>query len=177
VVGVTHEIEHERTFLAKELPPGLEECPHEEIVDIFLPTTSAHPVLRIRKRGEEYKITKKYPVKEGDSSVMHEFTTPLSKEEYDELAASVTGKRFRKIRCRYEEGGVTFEIDVYQDALKGLVVVDAEFPDGVGKEELVMPSWCLADVTQEAWVAGGMLCGKRYEDVKEELKRHGYQRL
>jgi len=123
---VTHEIEYELTFLAKELPPGLDDCPREEIVDIFLPTTSRHPVLRIRKRGEECKITKKYPVKEGDSSVMHEFTTPLTKEEYDELAASVTGKRFRKIRYRYEEDGVAYEVDVYQDALQGLVVVDAE---------------------------------------------------
>ncbi|MBR9692784.1 hypothetical protein GOV07_02515, partial [Candidatus Woesearchaeota archaeon] len=90
---MSHEIEHERTFLAKELPAGLEKCEHKEIADIFLPTDSKHPVLRIRKKGDKYEITKKYPVDEGDKSIQHEFTTPLTKEEYDELAAGVKGKR------------------------------------------------------------------------------------
>jgi adenylate cyclase len=174
---MSHDIEHERTFLARSLPSGLHECEKMEIVDVFLPTASFHPVLRLRKRGEKYRITKKYPVEEGDSSVMHEFTIPLDKEEYEELFQSVKGKRFRKIRHYLKEGDVTYEIDIYQDNLHGLVVVDVEFPEGTGKEEMVMPSWCLADVTQEEFVAGGMLCGKRYEDIAPQLEKFGYKRL
>lgn len=169
-------MEYERTFLAKELPQGIDECEKTEIVDIFLPTTARHPVLRLRKRGEKLRMTKKYP--DGDDhSVQHEHTIPLTPEEYDELVASVKGKRFRKVRHYYEENGTTFEVDVYKDVLQGLVVVDAEFENGVGKEELVMPSWCLADVTQEEFIAGGMLCGKRYEDIEQELEKFGYRKL
>lgn len=172
-----HDLEHERTFLVKRLPEGLAACRKKEIVDIFLPTATRHPILRVRRNGQRHEITKKYPVDEADHSVQHEFTIPLTPEEYAEIAASVKGKRFRKVRHYYEEGGTAFEVDVYQDALRGLVVADAEFKDGVGKEALAMPAWCLADVTQEEFLAGGMLCGKSYEEIEPLLGRFGYVRL
>jgi hypothetical protein len=40
-----------------------------------------------------------------------------------------------------------------------------------------MPDFCLTDITREEFVAGGMLCGKKYEDIDNELKRFGYERL
>ncbi len=170
-------LEHERTFLAKCIPEGLERCQKKEIADTFIPTVAHHPVLRIRKNGDRFEMTKKYPVKEGDASVQHELTIPLTKKEYDELVASVKGKRARKVRHIYERDRVRFEVDVYQDALKGLVVVDAEFPDGVGKDDLKMPDFCLADVTQETAFAGGMLVGKSYADIEPTLRKYHYKKL
>ncbi len=174
---MSHEIEHERTFLAKEFPPGLEDCEKKEIVDVMLPTKAHHPDLRIRKNGDRFEITRKYPVKEGDASVQHEHTVLITKEQYDELMDSVEGKRSRKIRHYFEQNGIRFEVDVYQDKLKGLVVVDAEFEGGHGKDDLIMPLWCLADITNELWVAGGMLVGKSYEDIEKELERFKYKKL
>ncbi len=40
-----------------------------------------------------------------------------------------------------------------------------------------MPDFCLVEVTQEDFVAGGMLCGKSYEDIKADLDRYGYTKL
>ena len=40
-----------------------------------------------------------------------------------------------------------------------------------------MPDFCLADVTQEKFIAGGMICGKSYEDIEKELKRFNYVKL
>jgi len=35
----------------------------------------------------------------------------------------------------------------------------------------------LADVTPEEFIAGGMLAGKRYEDVKGDLNRYKYKKI
>jgi CYTH domain-containing protein len=88
--------------------------------------------------------------------------------------ALVEGKRVRKVRYYYEEEGVAYEIDVFQDALAGLVLIDVEFASLDEKARFVPPAWLGADVTQEEFVAGGMLCGKGYEDVAGELARFGY---
>ena len=40
-----------------------------------------------------------------------------------------------------------------------------------------MPDFCLKEVTQELFIAGGMICGKSYEDIEENLKRFNYLKL
>jgi CYTH domain-containing protein len=168
-------IELEKTYLAKFIPKGL--VNGKGMIDIYIPTSARHPVLRIRKNGEKYEMTKKYPVKDGDASKQHEFTVPLAKEEFEELSASLKGKRTHKIRYNYDYNGRVAEIDIFQDKLKGLVVVDFEFENEKDKDAFEMPDFCLIDVTQEEFLAGGMLCGKEYDNIEESLKRFGYRRL
>jgi CYTH domain-containing protein len=168
-------IELEKTYLAKFIPNGLKNG--KDMLDIYIPTETRHPVLRIRKNGEKYEMTKKYPVKEGDASKQHEFTIPLTKEEFEELSKSLKGKRTHKIRYNYEYHGRIAEVDVFQDLLKGLVVVDFEFENEEDKDSFEMPDFCLIEVTQEEFLAGGMICGKSYEEIKEKLEKFGYKRL
>ncbi len=170
------ELELENTYLAKELPKGLEKSPSKEIIDVYMPANDPHPCLRLRKRGDKYEITKKQPVSEGDASAQNEHTIKLSPAEFESLA-SVKGKRFRKIRYEYDHKGNKAEIDVYQDDLKGLVVVDFEFSDQKKRAAFKMPDFCLADITQDKTFAGGMLCGKKYSDVEARLKQLGYKPL
>lgn len=169
------ELELERTFLIKAIPDGLAECDSIEIVDIYIPTTSEHPVLRIRKRGERFEMTKKYPAAGMDSSEQEEHTIALSKEEYEELAR-IEGKRFRKRRYFYPIGERTAEVDVYSDKLEGLVVVDVEFDSPQSKNDFEIPDFCLVDVTQDKLIAGGMLAGKAYTDLELDLKKYGYEK-
>ena len=170
------ELELEKTYLVRRLPPGLDACPHKEIVDMYIPAAGTHPTLRVRKNGDRYEITKKQPAKEGDASEQTEHTIKLTKEEYDALA-HVRSKRARKIRYIYMYEGVKGEVDVFQDELAGLVLVDFEFADPKKKDAFAMPDFCLADVTQDETFAGGKLCGKKYGDVEERLKELGYKRL
>jgi len=169
-------IERELTYLAKHLPEGLADCEFKEILDIYVPKESRHPTLRIRKNGDQYEITKKEPVNEGDSSEMNEFTTPLTEEEFKALE-TVNGKRVRKLRYYYDHNGRTAEVDVFQDDLKGLIVVDFEFETSEEKTVFEMPDFCLADITQEEFCAGGMVCGKCYEDIIEELEKFDYKKI
>jgi CYTH domain-containing protein len=171
-------IELEKTYLAKSPPKGLKDCKSKEIIDIYVPRSSEHPVLRIRKNGEKFEVTKKYPVWEGDSSVMHEHTIPLTEGEFN-ILKSAEGKKVSKIRYYYplDNGRLTAEIDVFQEALKGLVLVDVEFVKEAEKEAFEMPDFCLAEVTQEEFIAGGMLCGRSYDDIEKSLAKFGYKKL
>ena len=169
-------IELERTYLAKYLPQGLSNCKSKEIIDIYIPKSSVHPTLRIRKNGSKYEITKKEPVKGNDSSHQREQTIILTESEFIELT-HLEGKKVHKVRYCYDYNGRTAEIDVFQGPLKGLVVVDFEFEKIGEKNSFEMPDFCLADVTQEKFIAGGMLCGKSYEDIEDDLKRFNYSEL
>ncbi len=169
--------EFERTYLAKRLPPDFSSnTESKEVLDTYLPASSDHAILRIRKLGDRYEITKKEPVSGTDSSHQTENTIPLTKEEFADLA-TLAGKRVIKIRYYHTEHSITYEIDIFQDALKGLVLVDVEFSSNEEKEKFVPPEWLLAEVTQEKFVAGGVLCGKSYAEIENQLARYGYRAI
>lgn len=170
-----HMEELERTYLLKEFPKGALVSPSKKLLDIYVPQSSAHPSLRIRQRGGAYEITKKQPVVEGDASRQLETTIALTLEEFADLS-KVEGKRVEKTRYYYIEEGFEYEIDVFEGALEGLVLVDIEFTSIESKDAFTMPPWCLAEVTQEHFIAGGMLCGKSYTDIEESLSAFSYNK-
>ncbi len=169
-------IELERTFLLKEKPEGLKDCKSVEILDIYFPTIASHPVLRLRKKGNLFEITKKAPLKGTDSSKQKEETIILSKEEFEELF-ELPGKRLRKTRYFYPVGDKTAEIDVFLDGLKGLALVDFEFDSEEEKNKFKPPNFCSGDVTQEKFVAGGFLAGRKYSDIRDFLDEYEYQKI
>lgn len=172
----TNMTELEKTYLAKYLPEDLDKFPAKEIIDMYIPKTSSHPKLRIRKCGEKYEITKKEPLNETDYSTQQEQTIKLTKEEFEELS-KLPSRRTRKIRYYYEYRGETAEIDVFQEDLTSLVLVDFEFSSSEEKENFKMPDFCLAEVTQENFIAGGELSGKSYENIKKDLSHFGYRKI
>ena len=77
--------ELERTFLTKILPADLERCESKELLDIYIPESSNHPTLRIRKNGNKLVITKKELVNEGDASHFDEYTIHLTENKFNIL--------------------------------------------------------------------------------------------
>jgi CYTH domain-containing protein len=169
-------IEEERTYLAKAMPDGLADCKQKELLDVYFPKEAAHPHLRLRQRGDKFEMTKKHRVRPDDASSLVEETIVLTKEEFTALATA-DGKRVRKIRHYLEYKGRILEVDVFQDELAGLVLIDAEFDSEEAKLSFEMPDFCLVEVTQEDFLAGGMLCGKKYQDIEENLAKFGYRKL
>ena len=168
--------ELERTFLVGSLPDGIGKARKVEMEDIYIPASAEHPVIRIRKIGERMEITKKSPVDASDRSEQHEHTIELTREEFDSLAG-IGGKRVAKTRHFMDIGDRKAEIDVFRGPLEGLVVADFEFGSAEERDAFRPPEFCLADVTQEEFIAGGMLCGKSYSDVESHLKRFGYKKI
>lgn len=169
-------IELEKTYLLKYVPEGLKDCKYKEVIDIYIPRSKRHPVLRIRKSGDRLEITKKEPVEGTDSSKQEEQTINLAEDEFKEMA-KLEGKKVRKLRYYYSYEGMVAEIDVFQDELAGLILADFEFDNEKDKEDFKIPDFCLADITREEFTAGGMVCGKKYEDIQNELDKFGYKKL
>ena len=170
-------IEIELTYLAKSLP-DLTNCKTKEIIDIYLPKNfPGHASIRIRKNGENYEITKKSRVNPESGSQLLEQTIILSPEEFSALEKEIEGKRLHKIRHYYPCEGRVAEIDVFQGELKGLVIVEFEFGSADELKKFKMPPFCLADVTEEHFTRGGVLCGKSYSDLENGLKKFGYKKI
>ena len=169
-------IEIEKTYLAKFLPEELEQCSSKEIFDLYLPASSIHPKIRIRKNGDKYEITKKVANNEEDTSESTEHTIEITREEFDGMR-NIDAKKVRKIRYYYKHEGREAEIDVFQDDLLGLVLADFEFDSNDIKNGHVMPDFCLVDVTQGDFIAGGLLAGKSYKDIENKLKSYEYKQL
>ncbi len=173
---MNQELELELTFLAKALPEGIKKVTPTRIVDIYIPDTPEHSHLRLRQKGEKYEITKKTPVMEGNASEQIEQTIPLTKEEFVALS-SCSKKRVAKDRYKMPVDGKMAEIDVFVDDLEGLVLMDFEFDTVDKKSAFRMPSVALADVTQEDFIAGGLLAGKTYDDIASKLERFNYEKI
>jgi CYTH domain-containing protein len=169
-------IELEKTYLAKFLPPDLANSKYSDMLDVYLPVSSNHPHLRLRKRGDILEMTKKTLVNLGDASEQLEQTIVLAQDEFNALL-QVEGKRVSKRRHYLKRDNHTIEVDVFQDALAGLVLVDVEFASVEEKEAFRMPDFCLIEVTQKDFLAGGMLCGKNYSDIQTDLIECGYGKL
>jgi adenylate cyclase len=169
--------EFEKTYLAKYLPEDVKKFSSREIIDVYIPESKKHPCVRFRKSGDGYEITKKRPVDDGDCSHQIEETIKLDEEEFRFLE-NISSKKIRKERFYYRKDGVEFEIDVFKDRLEGLVLIDVEFKDSEERDDFdKIPDFCLAEVTQEEFVAGGMLAGEKYGDIKENLVKYGYEKL
>ena len=173
---MSQELELELTFLAKELPDDIKTVKPIRITDIYIPDTLEHSHLRLRQKGERYEITKKLPVTEGNASEQIEQTIPLTKDEFITMS-SCSKKRVVKDRYNIEIEGKMAEIDVFTEDLKGLILMDFEFNTVQEKSVFKMPGLALADVTQEEFIAGGLLAGKTYNDISSELKRFNYRRI
>ena len=176
------EIELEYTFLAKFLSPEVREnrVKPTRIIDIYIPDTQGHSHLRlrakIRENDEKYEITKKLPLKNGDASAQTENTIPLTKAEFDALAKS-SDKCVVKDRFNLQIENREAEVDVFREKLGGLVLIDFEFSSEEEKRNFAKPQIALADVTQEDFIAGGMLAGKSFAEITLELARFGYEKL
>jgi CYTH domain-containing protein len=172
---MSKEIEIEKTYLAKFLPEDIDSCDFKEMKDLYLPKNAKHAHLRIRKNGDSFTITKKEPVEGEDSSIHVEHSIKITKEEF-EAFEKVDADIIEKKRYYYPYQGRVAEIDIFLGKLKGLVLVDFEFGNKEDLNNFKMPDFCLADVTQEDFVAGGILCHGSIELLSNDLKRFGYKK-
>ena len=170
------EVELEVTYLAKIIPEGLTDCRHTVIEDVYFPAAAPHAKTRVRRKGDKYEFTKKTQLDPSDAGNQQEQNVSLTAEEYQALAKG-DGRRVIKTRYYLPYQGLTAEVDIFGGELEGLVVVEFEFDSIEAKNSFVMPDFCLADVTQDDIIAGGVLAGKSYADVAPRLTQYNYQPL
>lgn len=152
------DVERERKFLVADVPdhasPGVELRQGYLAID--------HPVsVRIRDAGDEgCTLT----VKAGSGATRAELEWEIARDTFDVLWGHTGRRRIAKTRYRLPHDGHTIELDVFHDALDGLVVAEVEFADERALDAFSPPDWFGEEVTDDhrytnAWLAEHGRCG------------------
>jgi hypothetical protein len=164
--------ERERRFLFRALPEG-RAIRVARIEDRYLLGTR----IRLRKATERadvdgeverilYKLTQKVPGPGGAPGLIT--TIYLDRAEYD-LVARLPARSLRKTRLSIPPLGV----DVFEDALSGLVLGEAEFADDESMTRFRPPAKAVAEVTDDPRLTGGQLVASTRSELVAVLAEYG----
>ena len=138
-------LEIERKFLVADDPPGLTSSPSSELRQGYLAVGSDAEV-RLRDDGYVQVLT----VKSGSGLQRGEVEVELSAEQFEALWPTTVGKRLVKHRFELPAGKWIHQLDVYAGPLKGLKVVEVEFPSAADATDFEPPDWFGREVTNDA---------------------------
>jgi len=165
------ELEIEITYLPLTVPAEFLTGTPTRIIDCYLsPADDILTKLRLRQKGTKYELTKKINTDPQDLSLQDEYTIPLTAQEFERLR-TLNGREVVKDRYEVPFGKHTLEVDVFRGDLEGLVIIEVEFRNQADRDAFAVPEYFGADVTQEDFVAGAYLAGKRYSDLAADLAR------
>ena len=133
-------MEIERKFTIKKLPADLDAYKYHDIEQAYILT---NPVIRIRKRDEDYILT----VKGSGMMARQEFELPLSEEAYNLLKQKTEGIVISKRRYLIPFGEYTIELDIFNNPLAPLIIAEVEFSSIGEANAFTPPDWFDKDVT------------------------------
>ena len=134
-------MEIERKYLVKEIPVNLDQYESKKIAQGYLCT---EPVVRIRRSNNDYYMTYK-----GDGLMAREeYNLPLTEEAYTHLRPKIDGLLIAKTRYLNPlNDKLTAELDIFEEDLKGLIIVEVEFDSVEEANAFSAPDWFGEDVT------------------------------
>ena len=138
-------LEIERKFLVRTPPPGLDACPHDEIVQGYLVLAEDGGEVRLRRKGDRYVQT----VKSGHGRVRAEVEVDLTRAQFEALWPAVPYPAVEKVRYEIPYQGHLIELDVYHGALEGLLTAEVEFDSLAASEAFAPPAWFGTEVTDD----------------------------
>lgn len=140
-----------------------------QMIDYYVPNGNRHKDLRLRRKGNKYMITRKTPVKDGDSTTMLETTIPLSEEEFTALSSGIS-TNVEKTRYQVSFGNWNGELDIFSGRHAGLAVLEFEFPSQSELERFIATtSWNFPDITNLEWLASGRLAETSYAELSDQI--------
>jgi adenylate cyclase len=147
-------VEIERKFRLERRPPALEQHPRAHIEQGYLAIDPAGAEVRIRRMGADLTLT----VKAGSGLVRAEEALALEPGDFDALWPLTLGRRVVKTRYMVPlDDGLTVEVDIYEEALAGLLIAEVEFPDEPASRAFAAPDWLGREVTGDARYANRAL--------------------
>lgn len=161
-------IERERRFLAERFPADAGVTRIRRIADRYLDGTT----LRLRHQSEErgpavFKLTQKIPARAAGAQQGFITTMYITEAEYRVLAA-LPAQTLRKTRYSVPP----FGIDVFEGALQGLVLAEAEFDSASAADAQGMSPFLVREVSDDDRFTGGRLVRASREDVRNWLSEY-----
>ena len=100
--------------------------------------------VRVRRSGSDATLT----VKSGPGLVRVEEEMPIDVRQFASLWELTRGRRVAKTRYLVDlDDGLTAEVDVYHEALEGLLTAEIEFDSEERSLAFVPPDWMGVEVT------------------------------
>ena len=152
-------VERERRYLLSRLPPGLTaQSEHRRVFDRYLTGTW----IRLRRvyrpsTGESlWKLTQKLRSSSGGAPSVLTTTMYLLEQEYS-LFLGMPGRDVRKDRFLFHHNGRLYAVDVFHDALSGLILAETECGSDEELSALSPPDFAVLDVSHDKAFTGGAL--------------------
>lgn len=164
------ELENERRFLVTDCP-DLSTAPFRMIDDFYFSDT------RLRLRSithpggrREFKLCKKYESSNPASGPI--VNIYLSEAEHS-ILSRLPGRPLRKRRYRIAWGDKMFGVDVFEEALAGLVLCEKETETPSAIPSVAFPPWTAREVTADLFFTGGNLAHVTAAELKARLSVEG----
>jgi CYTH domain-containing protein len=162
-------IERERRFLLDHIPGGENVVRIRRITDRYIDGTT----LRLRQQSDGdgpivFKLTQKVPER-GTEAQQGFITSMYLKEDEFRVLAQLPAKEISKTRYSVPPFGV----DVFEGALKGLILAEAEFDAAADTNALTLPSFILHEVSGDERFTGGRLVRASRQDLQAWLMEYG----
>jgi adenylate cyclase len=139
-------VEIERKFLVQQAPAPLDGYPCHRIEQGYLALTDDGVEVRIRRYGRRAFLT----IKSRGERARLEEEIEIDARRFRALWPLTEDRRIRKTRYLIPApGGLTIELDVYQEALAGLVTAEVEFESAEAAAAFSPPAWLGREVTDD----------------------------
>jgi CYTH domain-containing protein len=161
-------VERERRFLVDRFPSA-DVVRVRQITDRYIDGAR----LRLREQADDgdpamFKLTQKVPARANGEQHGLVTSIRLTQDEF-RLLAQLPGKTLRKVRYSVPPFGV----DVFEGALQGLRLAEAEFDSAAEADALVVPDFILHEVTDDERFTGGQLVCASRRSVENWLAEYG----
>lgn len=166
--------EIERRFVLAQVPAEVSDA--REIVDLYIVGTR----MRLRSvsgpDGIVYKLGHKVRPEPSDPGLVMHTSLYLSRPEFDVLGA-LPAHPLRKTRYRATLADGHLSIDVFHDALDGLILAEVDLhTDGVS-EHFDLLAYCIADVSRDERFTGVQLASTTRAVLLDAIHQVGGLRL
>jgi CYTH domain-containing protein len=166
--------EVERKFLLATIPTGA--AFRSDITDLYISNTT----LRLRRMQTEHevqlKLGQKLRVHPDDTRVILHTNFYLVESEYALLASTLPSHRLEKRRYVLKVGNMPMCIDQFQGQLEGLVMAEVDFGPNGDPSSFTIPSFALAEVTDDERFTGASLAlttRSQLKEILDEFRRNG----
>ena len=147
-------VEIERKFLLTGLPDAVEPGGGDAIEQGYVAIADDGVEVRVRRRAGTSTLT----VKSGPGERRVEEEIEIDDRRFESLWPLSEGRRLTKRRHVVPLGDdLVAEVDVYEDALAGLLTAEVEFPSEEASRAFAPPPWFGAEVTGDARYANQSL--------------------
>lgn len=162
-------IERERRFLLARFPTDANVIRHRRIADRYIEGTT----LRLREQTYDdglitFKLTQKVPMR-ADGAQRGFITSMYVTQDEFRVLAQLPARTLTKTRYSAPPLG----IDVFDCALEGLILAEAEFDSAEAADAFAVPSFALAEVTADERFTGGELARASREEINCWVSEYG----